>query len=609
VLNESGSPLAAINVLRKICSHPLLLTDYERHQAEAVPAANADGGGARGDGGFGEDDDASATTGAAQVDLAANSNNPDLLEDDGETAAPLLTTMSTAELLACSGKLQVLMTLLMRLKAEGHRTLVFSQSLRMLDIIHRLLGEYGLSSCRIDGKVNKASERQAIIDAFNRDAAYDLCLLTTQTGGVGITLTGADRVVLFDSSWNPAVEAQAVDRAYRIGQKRPVLIYRLITCGTIEEKICKKQIFKGGLMKVAAAHEKGDRQHRYFSFKDLRDVFSLGNTLASETHAQLEAIHAPRRFYTQEVADHLGYLGTLGIVGTTDYQLVFTPAAKESFPTPPPEELARHRTPYTTARKAKRAGQQQQDEQMEDEDGGGGIGAADCGGANLITPADLAKLMDEVAIDVDQMEEDAGDRGDIDLRDFESQDGDAGFDRGALVIDLTDDHHDEQQQQDEEQDEQPHPPTPLAVKPPLSPPRPSSSAPAPLVINLAEDSDEDDRMAMEMVKAEVGEAGDVEMSHAREDGGEPEDEDREICQACLRACPYPNIVRCIHFLEPDTLGVYNELIEMAQMPEITPVQRLDLYLEVLELADADPALHRAICQLAQEHPEWGLKFQ
>lgn len=70
---------------------------------------------------------------------------------------------------------------------------------------------------------------------------------------MGITLTGADRVIIIDPSWNPCTDAQAIDRAYRIGQSKPVTVYRLITSGTIEEKIYRRQIFKGGLMRAATS--------------------------------------------------------------------------------------------------------------------------------------------------------------------------------------------------------------------------------------------------------------------------------------------------------------------------------------------------------------------
>jgi hypothetical protein len=73
---------------------------------------------------------------------------------------------------------------------------------------------------------------------------------TTQVGGVGLTLTGADRVVIYDPSWNPSIDAQAVDRAYRIGQTNRVVVYRLVSCGTVEEKIYRKQVYKGGLSRA-----------------------------------------------------------------------------------------------------------------------------------------------------------------------------------------------------------------------------------------------------------------------------------------------------------------------------------------------------------------------
>ena len=95
---------------------------------------------------------------------------------------------------------------------------------------------------RIDGKVLNAQTRQSLVRKFNSDDGIFGFLLTTQVAGVGITLTGADRVIIFDPTWNPATDNQAVDRAYRVGQRREVVVYRLITCATIEEKIYRKQV-------------------------------------------------------------------------------------------------------------------------------------------------------------------------------------------------------------------------------------------------------------------------------------------------------------------------------------------------------------------------------
>lgn len=102
---------------------------------------------------------------------------------------------------------------------------------------------------RIDGGVTDRKERQRRITQFQKDATISCFLLTTGVGGVGLNLTGADRVVLIDPAWNPAKDAQAVDRAYRMGQTRPVVVYRLNTCGTVEEKVFRRQVYKASLMR------------------------------------------------------------------------------------------------------------------------------------------------------------------------------------------------------------------------------------------------------------------------------------------------------------------------------------------------------------------------
>ena len=88
---------------------------------------------------------------------------------------------------------------------------------------------------------------QAVVREFQTRDDILVFLLTSQVGGLGLTLTAADRVIIVDPAWNPSVDNQSVDRAYRIGQRQDVVVYRLITCGTVEEKIYKKQVFKGGL--------------------------------------------------------------------------------------------------------------------------------------------------------------------------------------------------------------------------------------------------------------------------------------------------------------------------------------------------------------------------
>ena len=103
---------------------------------------------------------------------------------------------------------------------------------------------------------------QARVQEFQTRDDIPVFLLTSQVGGLGLTLTAADRVIIVDPAWNPSVDNQSVDRAYRIGQRKDVIVYRLITCGTVEEKIYRKQVFKGGLSRSGT--EEGV-QFRYFS--------------------------------------------------------------------------------------------------------------------------------------------------------------------------------------------------------------------------------------------------------------------------------------------------------------------------------------------------------
>ena len=99
-------------------------------------------------------------------------------------------------------------------------------------------------------------------------------------------------MVIVDPAWNPSIDNQSVDRAYRIGQTKDVVVYRLVTCGTVEEKIYRKQVFKGGLSKTST--EEGDT-FRYFSQGDITDLFSAGDFDASDTQRQLEYLHGSER--------------------------------------------------------------------------------------------------------------------------------------------------------------------------------------------------------------------------------------------------------------------------------------------------------------------------
>jgi DNA excision repair protein ERCC-6 len=114
---------------------------------------------------------------------------------------------------------------------QGHKALLFTQTQQMLDILERHINDAGFLYHRMDGSVPLPS-RFRMIDDFNNNPDIFVFLLTTRVGGLGVNLTGADRILLFDPDWNPATDIQARERAWRLGQKRPVTIFRQapVTC-------------------------------------------------------------------------------------------------------------------------------------------------------------------------------------------------------------------------------------------------------------------------------------------------------------------------------------------------------------------------------------------
>ncbi|ORY83763.1 SNF2 family N-terminal domain-domain-containing protein [Protomyces lactucae-debilis] len=163
-------------------------------------------------------------------------NHPYLF-DGAEPGPPFVTD---EKLINDSGKMVLLDRLLQRMKAQGSRVLIFSQMSRLLDIMEDYCFLRQYEYCRIDGQTSH-EDRISAIDEYNKpDSSKFLFLLTTRAGGLGINLTTADVVVLFDSDWNPQADLQAMDRAHRIGQTKQVYVYRFVTEGAIEEKILER---------------------------------------------------------------------------------------------------------------------------------------------------------------------------------------------------------------------------------------------------------------------------------------------------------------------------------------------------------------------------------
>ena len=128
----------------------------------------------------------------------------------------------------------------------GHKAVIFSQYSKMLSILRDDLEKRGIAFSYLDGS---SKNRLEIVDNFNKDKNIPFFLVSLKAGGSGLNITGADTVIHYDMWWNPAVENQATDRVHRIGQTRSVSSYKLVTSGTIEEKIVELQDRKKGLVK------------------------------------------------------------------------------------------------------------------------------------------------------------------------------------------------------------------------------------------------------------------------------------------------------------------------------------------------------------------------
>eukprot|EP00891_Asterochloris_glomerata_P009978 jgi/Astpho2/9978/e_gw1.00153.8.1_t len=183
----------------------------------------------------------------------------DDLDDLGGTAP-----IANFQQLACTetcGKMAALQKLLALWHTNGgNKVLIFSSSKRMLKILEQMVFTSGYNYRTLDGDTRQV-KRQAHIDEFNNSPSVFIFLITTGAGGVGINLTAANKVVIVDPSWSPAADMQAQDRAFRIGQRRDVHVFRLVAAGTIEEIVYQRQLYKQQQANVAV---EGQDEFRFF---------------------------------------------------------------------------------------------------------------------------------------------------------------------------------------------------------------------------------------------------------------------------------------------------------------------------------------------------------
>ncbi|XP_069084009.1 DNA excision repair protein ERCC-6-like 2 isoform X2 [Pleurodeles waltl] len=157
-----------------------------------------------------------------------------------------------------SGKMKVLQQLLNHFRKNKDKVLLFSFSTKLLDVLERYCMASGLDYRRLDGHT-KPEERLKIVKEFNSTQDVNICLVSTMAGGLGLNFVGANVVVVFDPTWNPANDLQAIDRAYRIGQSRDVKVFRLISLGTVEEIVYLRQVYKQQLHCVVVGSENAKR--------------------------------------------------------------------------------------------------------------------------------------------------------------------------------------------------------------------------------------------------------------------------------------------------------------------------------------------------------------
>eukprot|EP01038_Epipyxis_sp_PR26KG_P004159 gene4159-5923_t len=246
VLEKKLVAFRAINILRKLCNHPALIVEtFDKNIKWENEVNNLYGN-------ILDDEDDIDNNNIIQKRFENLKNNNQLLWND-------------------SGKLLALSKILPLWYQEGHKVLLFSQTRIMLDLIEYMMKDLSFSYVRLDGNIPVA-KRASIIHDFNHNKNIFIILLTTKTGGVGISLTAANRVILFDPDWNPMNDIQSRERAWRLGQTREVTIFRLISKGTIEEKIYQRQIYK---LLLTNRILDNPRQKALFSKSELKELFEL----------------------------------------------------------------------------------------------------------------------------------------------------------------------------------------------------------------------------------------------------------------------------------------------------------------------------------------------
>jgi len=242
---------------------------------------------------------------------------------------------SDDRLVSASGKFEFLDRVLPRLISFGHKTLIFAQMTGLLDLLQLLLARLGIRYSRIDGGMS-LRQRMTSAAVFQKDPMVGVLLLTTRAGGLGLNLQVADTVVLFDSDWNPQVDFQAMDRAHRIGQQKPVLVVRLATPTHLdrglleragqkidmEQKVISAGRFFGDCQKTAARGEDGSKEEQGFLRRLIADARRRPSASVAARGAGATPIEEASRLLARSPEERAAFeaadLEMLGPAGTGD---------------------------------------------------------------------------------------------------------------------------------------------------------------------------------------------------------------------------------------------------------------------------------------------------
>ncbi|ODV96232.1 hypothetical protein PACTADRAFT_23072, partial [Pachysolen tannophilus NRRL Y-2460] len=189
-----------------------------------------------------------------------------------------------------SGKMKIVVKLLNSIRDLGsnEKVVLISNFTQTLDLLQTILDAHNMSYLRLDGST-QSKVRDKVVNDFNTSSSASsfVFLLSAKSGGCGLNLIGASRLILFDNDWNPSVDLQAMARIHRDGQKRPVFVYRLLTSGAIDEKIFQRQLMKNNLSDKFL-DDKSSSKNDLFEYSDLRDLFTVDADIKSNTHSLLE---------------------------------------------------------------------------------------------------------------------------------------------------------------------------------------------------------------------------------------------------------------------------------------------------------------------------------